>query len=227
MIHLEQARAAILGLLDLGGPVVALILALSVLAGAIVLWKFWQFAAAGVGRHTHLTAALAALDAGQTARAEGQAESTASHLGPLLAEALRAARNEGIVARDRLYVMAEVRLARLEAGFRALDTIAQVAPLLGLFGTVLGMIDAFRAMQEAGAAVDPSVLAGGIWVALMTTAAGLAVAIPASALLTWLEARMAVERRMAAGVIEAAFCPLPQYPARATAPSGAGVAAHA
>ena len=60
----------------------------------------------------------------------------------------------------------------LEGGFRLLDTIGQTAPLLGLFGTVLGMIDAFQALQEAGQAVDPSLLAGGIWVALLTTAAG-------------------------------------------------------
>ena len=57
---------------------------------------------------------------------------------------------------------------------------------MGLFGTVLGMIDAFRALQAAGDAVDPSVLAGGIWVALLTTAAGLGVAMPTSLALTFL-----------------------------------------
>ncbi|MDO9639957.1 MAG: MotA/TolQ/ExbB proton channel family protein [Pseudotabrizicola sp.] len=204
MIHLTDARDALRGLIELGGPVVALILALSVLAGAVVLWKLWQFRAAGVGRHTGLEAAIAAHDAGQNSRARALAEAAPSHLAPLLAEALQA-QSEG--ARDRLYTLAEDRLARLESGFRLLDTVAQIAPLLGLFGTVLGMIDAFRAMQGAGAAVDPSVLAGGIWVALMTTAAGLAVAMPVSALLSWLESRMASERRMAGAVIEAALCP--------------------
>ncbi|MFN4155155.1 MAG: MotA/TolQ/ExbB proton channel family protein [Paracoccaceae bacterium] len=204
MIHLFEARDALRGLIALGGPVVALILALSVLAGAVVLWKLWQFRAAGVGRHAGLEAAIAAQDAGQRTRARALCEAAPSHLAPLLAEALQA---QSPTARDRLYTLAEERLARLESGFRLLDTIAQTAPLLGLFGTVLGMIDAFRAMQGAGQAVDPSVLAGGIWVALMTTAAGLAVAMPVSALLSWLEQRMAAERRMAATVIEAALCP--------------------
>ena len=204
MIHLIEARDALRGLIELGGAVVALILALSVLAGAVVLWKLWQFRAAGVGRHAGLEAAIAAHDAGQTTRARGIAESAQSHLAPLLAEALRANTTE---TRDRLYTLAETRLSRLEQGFRLLDTVAQTAPLLGLFGTVLGMIDAFRAMQGAGTSVDPSVLAGGIWVALMTTAAGLAVAMPVSALLAWLESRMAAERRMAGTVIEAALCP--------------------
>lgn len=78
---------------------------------------------------------------------------------------------------------------------------------MGLFGTVLGMIAAFRAMQDAGQSVDPSVLAGGIWVALMTTAAGLAVAMPLSAILSWLEGLMAHERRMAEALIEGALRP--------------------
>ncbi|RGP36712.1 MotA/TolQ/ExbB proton channel family protein [Pseudotabrizicola alkalilacus] len=204
MIHLFEARDALRGLIELGGPVVALILALSVLAGAVVLWKLWQFRAAGVGRHAGLESAIAAQDAGQTTRARALCEAAPSHLAPLLSEAMRA---DTVAARDRLYTLAEDRLARLESGFRLLDTIAQIAPLLGLFGTVLGMIDAFQAMQGAGQAVDPSVLAGGIWVALMTTAAGLAVAMPVSAVLSWLESRMAAERRMAGTVIEAALCP--------------------
>ncbi|MFN3722120.1 MAG: MotA/TolQ/ExbB proton channel family protein [Paracoccaceae bacterium] len=204
MIHLIEARDALEGLIRLGGPVVALILALSVLAGAVVLWKLWQFRAAGVGCHHALLNAIAAQDAGQRTRARSLAETAPSHLAPLLSEALQA-KTAG--PRDRLYTLAEDRLARLESGFRLLDTIAQIAPLLGLFGTVLGMIDAFRAMQGAGQAVDPSVLAGGIWVALMTTAAGLAVAMPVSSLLSWLESRMAAERRMAAVAIEAALCP--------------------
>jgi len=56
------------------------------------------------------------------------------------------------------------------------------------------MIEAFRNLQEAGSVVDPSVLAGGIWVALLTTAAGLAVAMPVSIVLTWLESRIEDER---------------------------------
>lgn len=204
MIHLTDARDALLGLIALGGPVVALILALSVIALAVILWKIWQFQMAGVGRHAPLLAALQAQDADQPLRARALADAAPSHLAPLLADALHA---DSAAMRDRLYAMAEDRLSRLESGFRLLDTIAQIAPLLGLFGTVLGMIDAFQAMQGAGQSVDPSVLAGGIWVALMTTAAGLAVAMPVSALLAWLDARMSAERRMAALAIEAALCP--------------------
>ena len=68
--------------------------------------------------------------------------------------------------------------------------IAALSPLLGLFGTVLGMIEAFHRLEDAGTAVDPAVLSGGIWEALLTPAAGLAVAIPAIIALNWLEHRI-------------------------------------
>jgi biopolymer transport protein ExbB len=64
---------------------------------------------------------------------------------------------------------------------------ATAAPLLGLLGTVLGMIEAFRQMQAAGSRVDPSQLAGGIWEALLTTAAGMVVALVAIVCLSILE----------------------------------------
>lgn len=60
-----------------------------------------------------------------------------------------------------------------------LEIIANVSPLLGLLGTVIGMIKSFNELEIAGNLVDPALLAGGIWTALLTTAIGLIVAIPA------------------------------------------------
>ena len=113
-----------------------------------------------------------------------------SYLAPVVEMAF-AASGEDV---KRLEAEAEERFARLEGGFRLLDTVAQLAPLLGLFGTVLGMIEAFQSLQEAGSQVDPSLLAGGIWVALLTTAVGLAVAMPTAMVLSWFESRMDSER---------------------------------
>ena len=56
---------------------------------------------------------------------------------------------------------------------------AQVSPLIGLLGTVIGMIDSFNKLELGGSLVDPAILAGGIWTAILTTAMGLIVAIPA------------------------------------------------
>ena len=172
----------------LGGPVVALLIAVSVVTLALVLAKIWQFRAAGVGQHRALRQALGQWDGGEARAALGSLAGSPSYLAPVLRLGV-----EGAPAR-RLEAEAEARFARLERGFRLLDSVAQLAPLLGLFGTVLGMIEAFQALQQAGAQVDPSALAGGIWVALLTTAVGLAVAMPTSLALSWFEGRMQAER---------------------------------
>jgi biopolymer transport protein ExbB len=91
-------------------------------------------------------------------------------------------------AREETERVARGLLSEARRGLRALELIQTVAPLLGLLGTVLGMIEAFRTLQEAGARADPSALAGGIWEALLTTAAGMAVAIPAGVALSVFEA---------------------------------------
>ncbi|HSF64460.1 MAG TPA: MotA/TolQ/ExbB proton channel family protein [Paracoccaceae bacterium] len=97
---------------------------------------------------------------------------------------------------------ADAHAARAETGLRFLDALTQVAPLLGLFGTVLGMIEAFQTLQAGGATVDPAQLAGGIWVALLTTAMGLGVAMPVSLFLTWAESGIAREAQAAALMAE-------------------------
>ena len=69
------------------------------------------------------------------------------------------------------------------------------------------MISAFQALQEAGAQVDPSILAGGIWVALLTTAVGLAVAMPTALILSWFESRMDRERVFAQQALHSILAP--------------------
>ncbi|MGY6706201.1 MotA/TolQ/ExbB proton channel family protein [Roseinatronobacter sp.] len=193
--------------LALGGPVVAILLAMSVLGFALVLVKLWQFQRAGLGAHGPILAALDKFDRGARQAALRDAARARSHLAPLTVLALSAnGADQGEAVRARLTGLAEDAIARLQSGFRLLESIAQVAPLLGLFGTVLGMITAFQALQQAGANVDPSALAGGIWVALLTTAVGLGVAMPAALILTWFEARVAHEARLAMQIVDVALC---------------------
>ncbi|WP_037313888.1 MotA/TolQ/ExbB proton channel family protein [Ruegeria halocynthiae] len=179
-------------ILALGGPVVAILIAMSVVTLAVTLYKLWQFMVSGVGRHRVLSEALAAWDAGDEQTARARLSKSRSYLAPLVGVAMDAPDMPGLD--QRLDAEAGLALAGLERGFRFLDTVAQLAPLLGLFGTVLGMIEAFQSLQSAGSSVDPSLLAGGIWVALVTTAVGLAVAMPTSMVLSWFESRTARER---------------------------------
>lgn len=196
---------ALRGILALGGPVISVLLVMSVLALGVILYKMWQFSASGVGRHRALSEALTAWDAGDRTAANTSLSQSRSYLAPLLDLAMRAPNAPGLDA--RLEAEAGVALASLERGFRFLDTVAQLAPLLGLFGTVLGMIEAFQSLQSAGSSVDPALLAGGIWVALLTTAAGLAVAMPTAMFLAWFESRTARERIFADKALQTILVP--------------------
>ena len=197
MTGMDAVISRLAALIETGGPVIAILAAVSVATLAVILYKLWQFRASGVGRHHALRAAVAEWDRGEARAARRTLEGSGSYLAPVIARAFATGDPRDRAATRRIEAEAEARFARLERGFRFLDTVAQVAPLLGLFGTVLGMIEAFQALQAAGSRVDPSLLAGGIWVALLTTAAGLAVAMPASVVLSWFESRLAAERALA------------------------------
>jgi biopolymer transport protein ExbB len=194
---LTNGFSRIAGVLELGGPVVGLLLAISIISLALILLKYWQFFRAGLGRQTTLQRALSSWRTGNKDAAIGSLKESSTVTGRLTWQAMVAEHNSETVdstsLEDSIASEASREILRFKRGFRALDSIAQIAPLLGLFGTVLGMIEAFQQLQNAGTSVDPSILAGGIWVALMTTAVGLAVAIPTSLALTHLESRVAHE----------------------------------
>lgn len=165
----------------IGGPIVAALILLSLVATTFVIARLIRSTQALLASAPPSDQLLHALQTGQDKALNG----IASHCNnPRVTNIRRTwqmmeahshedARNE---------TMRELRnqIQRLSFGLRPLEVIATVAPLLGLFGTVLGMIEAFKAMEAAGAQVDPAVLSGGIWQALLTTAVGLGVAIPVS-----------------------------------------------
>jgi len=184
------ARA--LELLHAGGPVVLVLLAMSVLALAIVLVKLMQFRAARLGDRRAAREALALWKAGHEAEALARLRGAPDPVAQVLARAMRG-QHRGLPeprVREEVLRHGADLLAALRGWFRPLEVIASLAPLLGLFGTVLGMIEAFRQLEAAGNQVNPAVLSGGIWEALLTTAVGLAVAMPVVAVLNWLERRV-------------------------------------
>ena len=171
-----------------GGPALWVIGALSVVTVALILWKLWHLLRLGAWRRGPAERAASAAQAGDmtgAAQVLGQRRDVRSQVArtALSARALpdREARREEVMR------VARAALADVQTGNRALDLISTIAPLVGLLGTVLGMIEAFQALQETGAAADAAALAGGIWEALLTTAAGMAVAIPAAVALSWFE----------------------------------------
>lgn len=183
------------GFLADGGPAIWAIAALSVITLAVILWKIWRLVLAGAWSRRASARAVALWEAGDRDAALALVQPRSGMRSRFVAATMRALRQRPkAAAREEATRLARESLEQAGSGLRALELIATIAPLLGLLGTVLGMIDAFRQLQEAGAGADPAQLAGGIWEALLTTAAGMAVAIPASAALTWFEAVIARAR---------------------------------
>ena len=198
----------LLTLVELGGPVAVVLIAMSVVATVLSLFKVTQFVRQGVGRHGKVRAAVELWTAGRrddavralaqsrnpVARVTGHAFDLIARSGqviePLKEDVLRVALDE---------------IRGLKTYLRGIELIAQTAPLLGLLGTVVGMIEAFNKLESAGAAVNPSLLAGGIWTALLATALGLIVAIVFSLVGAWFESRVERERAVMESLLTAVF----------------------
>ena len=164
-----------------GGPVLALLLAISVVSLGLIAAKILELRGvlAGGARRSE---ALAAWERGDRYAAQAALEGGAAPVDRVLGAAMAgliAGRPAASLRRD-LEWRGNAEIARLSRHIRLLELVAMVSPLLGLLGTVLGMIQAFRELALAGGAANASLLAAGIWQALLTTAAGLVVAIPAA-----------------------------------------------
>lgn len=176
-------------LLQAGGPVVLILIGFSIVALAITFVKLWQFGRIRIGDTRTARRAARLYLQGDTAEAldlARRSRNPAAHVLVLAINGQRRGLPESAV-REEAFRYGGDLLETLRGGSRPLEVISSLAPLLGLFGTVLGMIDAFRHLEAAGNQVNPAILSGGIWEALLTTAVGLAVAIPVIVVLNWLE----------------------------------------
>jgi biopolymer transport protein ExbB len=180
-----------LELIVAGGPVMIPIILLSVLALGLIIERIVAFVRARERRTDLLPWVLGELGKGRGAVIAEELGQSSSAEAAVLREGVLA-RTTAPEERDlRMQARAEKELARLERFLPWLSSLASVETLLGLLGTVTGMIRSFLALRLSGIA-DPAVLAGGISEALITTAAGLIVAIPC--LVTYHVLAQAVDR---------------------------------
>ncbi|MFT2098480.1 MotA/TolQ/ExbB proton channel family protein [Marinomonas sp. 2405UD66-6] len=188
----DSVQQKIIDFLQVGGPVVWILMVFSVVALTIVLLKLWQFSS--LRAESLKTSQLALDDWRNGAREESlQKLDEKRPIDALVGYSMRAvleAKSNVELIREEVERRAMNQLSLFRSFLRPLEIIATLSPLLGLLGTVLGMITAFQQMEGAGSQVDPSVLSGGIWQALLTTAVGLAVAIPVVTLQSWLERKV-------------------------------------
>jgi biopolymer transport protein ExbB len=185
-------------LLARGGWVMGVLLVFSLAAAAIFLVKLQQFARMRIWSRAWLAETLDAVRRGEADAALARTRATPGPVARVLTIALEERARDDLspeAVREEVQRAGDAEIGTLESYLRGLEVIGSLAPLLGLLGTVLGMIRAFMRLEEAGARVDPSLLSGGIWEALLTTAVGISVAIPAMAALAWLESQVDQVRR--------------------------------
>ncbi|MBY4675267.1 MotA/TolQ/ExbB proton channel family protein [Marinobacterium arenosum] len=165
-------------LIQSGGWLMVPILACSVLALAICLERLWTLRVSRIAPPGLLAQIWGQVRDGELTLEQMQAIKASSALGRILVAGLNNARFGRDVMKDSIEEAASHVVHELERFLNPLGTIAAITPLLGLLGTVIGMIKVFTEIMVQGTG-NANVLAGGISEALITTAAGLSVAIPA------------------------------------------------
>jgi len=164
-----------------GGPLMILIILCSVVAFAIFIERLWHLRRAKIDTDRFMDTVLGLVKRNKIMEAIDMCNTTPGPIAHII--------KTGILKHDR--TREEIResirdagvheVPRLERNLGALATIAHISPLLGLLGTVTGMVKAFQVIEQKAASmvpVNPGDLAGGIWESLITTVAGLSVAIP-------------------------------------------------
>ena len=161
-----------------GGPLMWPILLCSIVSITIILERFWRFYQSRTRIPNIFSRVKNLLEHNKVDEAKKLCENSSGYLAHILAVGIHI-RTRPLEEKEKIISKVGSKLIKqLEKNLSILAVIGNIAPLIGLLGTVTGMIKAFMKIQELGGRVDPSVLAGGIWEALITTAAGLFVAIP-------------------------------------------------
>ena len=160
------------------------LLLLSVYVIGIIIFKIMQFKKAEIYKFDFADEAIEQIKKADLNKCEKILASSASPLARVMETAIGLKLFASLPS-DRVEPEIErvgiTELKNLGSHLRGLEIVAAIAPLIGLLGTVIGMVKAFSKIAESSTRVDPAMLAGGIWEALVTTIGGLVVAIPAFA----------------------------------------------
>ena len=180
---------AFMELFSRGGPLMWALLVCSIVALAVFIERVWALRRSQILPATLLEALARHLEAGDSERATQLCRENASALSRV-AEAGLQHRQEGrSAAKEAMEEEGQIAVGELDGAVGVLSTVAAIAPLLGLLGTVAGMIQVFRDVAGVDNP-DIAILARGIWEALLTTGFGLTVAIPTYVAFRVIEAKI-------------------------------------
>ncbi|PIP73088.1 MAG: biopolymer transporter ExbB [Nitrospinae bacterium CG22_combo_CG10-13_8_21_14_all_47_10] len=166
------------GLIGKGGIIMVPIFLCSIIALAIVIERIIFFRKYFVDVEGFFNPVLKLIREGHADQVLDRCKKKPNPLGRIIEAGLDEKDIPRWKLEEKLTLAGQEEINSLEKNIRGLEVIATISPLMGLLGTVIGMVQAFNKVAEFEGQVDPSLLAGGIWEALLTTAAGLSVAIP-------------------------------------------------
>lgn len=186
---MDFANFPLLELFYKGGPVMWPLLMLSLVALIFIIERFIHYRKAQINTDDFLKKMTKVLREGNFKQALKICEDTRGPIASILKSGLLKI-DKGRAEVERAIEQAGgLEMARLERGLMALASVSNIAPLLGFLGTVTGMINSFDAIAKQGLN-DPSLVASGISEALITTATGLAIAIPVVAAYNFFTAKV-------------------------------------
>jgi len=168
-------------LIQKGGPTMYLIIILSVLGLGVVIERLYHLMRARVDANKFMDDITNVLKRNKIIEAIEMCNATPGPIAHIIKAGILKHDRSKPEIKEAVEEAAQLEIPRLEKHLPILATIAHIAPLLGLLGTVIGMIKSFQIIQEKAITmvpVNPGDLAGGIWESLLATLAGLAVAIP-------------------------------------------------
>jgi biopolymer transport protein ExbB len=173
-----------------GGPLMWPILICSIIMVAIVIERLVVFNAKGKDTDHVIKEDKSLVLKKKYSKAAELCDGSGSPVTAVLAASIRVSKVKNVDKEGIIQSVGSKEIRKLDKNLRGLAIIANISPLIGLLGTVTGLIKSFIQIQELGGRVDASILAGGIWEALITTAAGLSVAIVSVVFYHYFEGRV-------------------------------------
>ena len=180
-------------LMRLGGPIMWVILGASVVAAAVFAERMFEYRKISIPLDPFLDGIASLVKEGRFQEALERCDEAHGPAVRVIQAALLKRDMPLMDLRESLQEVGQLQVPRLEKNLSILATVGYISPLLGLLGTVTGMIHVFQTVSGARGTVPVGELAGGVWEALLTTAGGLVVAIPAYVAYNYLASRMGTE----------------------------------
>ena len=172
-------------------PIFLILIGCSMITLAVAGERAWYFFGRRGDSDAILESSLRKIRKGELGEATRDIETTRHPLGPVVSQLFESKEVAGTPADERLQISLSQQKMLLERNLGVLGTMAAVAPLIGLLGTIWGIMRAFQSMSVTGT-TSPSVVASGVAEALLTTAAGIIIAVPAILLFNHYTRRMNV-----------------------------------